>query len=311
MRGALVKWDGQNASIRIIPADAGSTSWLHIKTIQAQDHPRGCGEHARRCEFLCQGLGSSPRMRGAHLAERADVCDRRIIPADAGSTLCLLFCQRQCRDHPRGCGEHFVDAIIGAKNQGSSPRMRGALTEINSITENIRIIPADAGSTQQRLSSHDTAKDHPRGCGEHLFSMPKNFTHSGSSPRMRGALPRESSSFAGIRIIPADAGSTSTADHRHDFQEDHPRGCGEHPPRCRPTSRPRGSSPRMRGARVKAAAIAATGRIIPADAGSTPAGRPWSPAGRDHPRGCGEHSILPLIPRISTGSSPRMRGAPS
>ena len=31
-------------------------------------------------------------------------------------------------------------------------------------------------------------------------------------------------------IIPADAGSTPTEGQREQWAEDHPRGCGEHPP---------------------------------------------------------------------------------
>ena len=50
-------------------------------------------------------------------------------------------------------------------------------------------------------------------------------------------------------------------------------------------------------------------RIIPADAGSTFAWCAWLRAGRDHPRGCGEHGPLSLLARACRGSSPRMRGA--
>ena len=30
---------------------------------------------------------------------------------------------------------------------------------------------------------------------------------------------------------------------------------------------------------------------------------------QDHPRGCGEHAVAPIIGNIIRGSSPRMRGA--
>ena len=52
-----------------------------------RDHPRGCGEHAWKRSGLTQKQGSSPRMRGALTEGRFLICERRIIPADAGSTL--------------------------------------------------------------------------------------------------------------------------------------------------------------------------------------------------------------------------------
>ena len=74
-------------------------------------------------------------------------------------------------------------------------------------------------------------------------------------------------------IIPAGAGSTSSRRSR--------------------TSRPRGSSPQVRGAHPPGAPVVAQGGIIPAGAGSTSARRASRTAPWDHPRRCGEHSILP------------------
>ena len=50
------------------------------------DHPRGCGEHARRWWGNGASAGSSPRMRGALMSDKNDEKQPRIIPADAGST---------------------------------------------------------------------------------------------------------------------------------------------------------------------------------------------------------------------------------
>ena len=64
----------------------------------------------------------------------------------------------------------------------------------------------------------------------------------------------------------------------------------------------------MRGAQHQCRSDQILRRIIPADAGSTspPWLRTW--AIWDHPRGCGEHEILPVSKGGSAGSSPRMRG---
>ena len=50
-------------------------------------------------------------------------------------------------------------------------------------------------------------------------------------------------------------------------------------------------------------------RIIPADAGSTSVLNVAECFPQDHPRGCGEHDMSVIGRMISSGSSPRMRGA--
>ena len=128
---------------------------------------------------------------------------------------------------------------------------------------------------------------------------------------MRGALTIDVMKHAFHRIIPADAGSTKAIREWLNAREDHPRGCGEHHPcLATPQTQP-GSSPRMRGALLRARPHMMMRRIIPADAGSTR----WRPLPtrrhKDHPRGCGEHSDTDPIRYNLLGSSPRMRGAPA
>ena len=50
--------------------------------------------------------------------------------------------------------------------------------------------------------------------------------------------------------------------------------------------------------------------IIPADAGSTDPKDVILTLNGDHPRGCGEHWEGIIVFMQTTGSSPRMRGAP-
>ena len=91
--------------------------------------------------------------------------------------------------------------------------MRGALDTIVSQTNNLRIIPADAGSTPYISVGILIVRDHPRGCGEHFVSNPTVAVCPGSSPRMRGALLDGSGRRAGGGIIPADAGNTVSKRH--------------------------------------------------------------------------------------------------
>ena len=128
---------------------------------------------------------------------------------------------------------------------------------------------------------------------------------------MRGAPPYPYISRYSARIIPADAGSTKKSDCTFGIGKDHPRGCGEHLRIASLVSSINGSSPRMRGARLRNARHASGKGIIPADAGSTCRPIQGQDPCQDHPRGCGEHGESELWVPIILGSSPRMRGARS
>ena len=66
MRGALIFKRLIDNIHRIIPTDAGSTTFPQIDRKVEQDHPRGCGEHEHYLDSVYVRTG--------------------IIPADAGST---------------------------------------------------------------------------------------------------------------------------------------------------------------------------------------------------------------------------------
>ena len=169
--------------------------------------------------------------------------------------------------------------------------MRGAQESDHLCQYRWGIIPADAGSTWLINGHVNTPKDHPRGCGEHLYLNADTRNPIGSSPRMRGALTSFPNSKIVVGIIPADAGSTSDPGDQGATGWDHPRGCGEHSLARLSQSFRRGSSPRMRGALCIVSDRQNRSRIIPADAGSTICISPHIMATTDHPRGCGEHSF--------------------
>ena len=248
MRGAPLRDSQRPLILGIIPADAGSTSYIEMTLQNGRDHPRGCGEHA-----------DWPRLPPAP----------GIIPADAGSTWFKNRIWLWPRDHPRGCGEHDDLACMDTPPHGSSPRMRGAPKQTQRPTRKPRIIPADAGSTQGSALFAAGSQDHPRGCGEHTVMWSMSRPTVGSSPRMRGAPSISTRTKQKLRIIPADAGSTTRKITNGIRVQDHPRGCGEHH-RHRPDQfRLLGSSPRMRGAHHVVGLWRCFYGIIPADAGST------------------------------------------
>ena len=88
----------------------------------------------------------------------------------------------------------------------------------------------------------------------------------------------------------------------------HPRVCGEHS--CIPPTNPSsiGSSPRVRGTRLRQPRFAENVRFIPACAGNTESPIPGSWRAPVHPRVCGEHRRSRTLSKPPGGSSPRVRG---
>ena len=175
--------------------------------------------------------------------------------------------------------------------RGSSPRVRGTRAPSNGWP---------SGSTV-----------HPRVCGELAESAVGFYLDNGSSPRVRGTRQSDSVYLSLYRFIPACAGNS-----RQKFTSAwtlpvHPRVCGELGGLDAQAYPPIGSSPRVRGTRVRGALGRGERRFIPACAGnSRPCAAPISPK-TVHPRVCGE--LLSASSRASalSGSSPRVRGTPS
>ena len=173
----------------------------------------------------------------------------------------------------------------------------------------LRIIPAYAGSTGVPESEMLRAADHPRIRGEHNPRNCSTVAVNGSSPHTRGAPKLTRWTGRQWRIIPAYAGSTLACRESSREGPDHPRIRGEHVVQDEIPDRDTGSSPHTRGAPELPDRIAHRAGIIPAYAGSTPAGRFSSRRGRDHPRIRGEHLERLLDPGGFGGSSPHTRGA--
>ena len=236
--------------------------------------------------------GSSPRARGAHRRPSAQRRVAGIIPACAGSTVLGWPARCSRRDHPRVRGEHPAVQTARRGPAGSSPRARGALETGKSGGTVEGIIPACAGSTPTCWALSTSRRDHPRVRGEHACPPGGLVIDPGSSPRARGALPHAARQLPERGIIPACAGSTSTATRANSSAWDHPRVRGEHV--CSPifSTRYGGSSPRARGARRTCDRTSYRQGIIPACAGSTTARLPcWCSRWGSSPRARGARSL--------------------
>ena len=248
-RGAQRAVGAAVGAVRIIPAYAGSTRRFSSPSFAMADHPRIRGEHPRTGRSFVLSSGSSPHTRGAQVPDR--------------DTL------RVFQDHPRIRGEHARRWRRWPWVSGSSPHTRGARLRPESRRRRRRIIPAYAGSTVVRLRIRRPSRDHPRIRGEHRKKQVNISVNTGSSPHTRGAPLRRRQARHRRRIIPAYAGSTSTAPAGSSSAADHPRIRGEHTSGSVSKTEPVGSSPHTRGAPVRDRRPLRREGIIPAYAGST------------------------------------------
>ena len=308
MRGKRTRPSDAPSPARIIPAHAGQTRWSRLFVSVCTDHPRACGANSASGTGPSYGTGSSPRMRGKPAACGRGPLAVRIIPAHAGQTIALRYPQTTCPDHPRACGANYDLQADPKGNAGSSPRMRGKRGRERHGRWCHRIIPAHAGQTRHHQTCRRPRPDHPRACGANKRSVDLQGSGVGSSPRMRGKHDVSKGARQRRRIIPAHAGQTPSWGCRCLPWSDHPRACGANFKTWVKQTENHGSSPRMRGKRVRARASATRARIIPAHAGQTHRMQRGFMAGPDHPRACGANVHTAYQLRFPAGSSPRMRG---
>ena len=283
-------------------------SHMHVVTVTVA-HPRWRGEHKVGEMSLSQIHGSSPLARGARTIRLQAKRFSRLTPAGAGSTTSCHSRTADSSAHPRWRGEHAAAYANAPGASGSSPLARGALELLYLANEDLRLIPAGAGSTDTWLSGQTVAAAHPRWRGEHKTEKGREIWQSGSSPLARGAHGVHFRGAGRWRLIPAGAGSTCTLGESTRAYEAHPRWRGEHVTASSWRVMSTGSSPLARGAPSEWQPYAMAGRLIPAGAGSTHSGTAMRSVEPAHPRWRGEHREDNGTGAMGIGSSPLARGA--
>ena len=211
-------------------------------------------------------------------------------------------------DHPRACGANVAVPDTVMTSPGSSPRVRGKQRPIQLVEVMGRIIPARAGQTSWTGGRRFSCSDHPRACGANRRDGGAAGDRAGSSPRVRGKPRRRNPNHRHHRIIPARAGQTTLRFHSTFRSSDHPRACGANRTATTNEDVVIGSSPRVRGKRLKETQTEHIHRIIPARAGQTTCPNCRRRACPDHPRACGANTSEALALPLTVGSSPRVRG---
>ncbi len=310
LRGTRHRSRGKRLGCRFIPAPAGNTMGLVSFLLGDPVHPRACGEHISRPATTRPTLGSSPRLRGTRRSRAPLLQKSRFIPAPAGNTARRRSAGLCYSVHPRACGEHGPGGAPAIHPAGSSPRLRGTPAPPAPPRATGRFIPAPAGNTSPRPPGLPRTPVRPRACGEHWRRLPHAHSRTGSSPRLRGTRHRQGRRGLRKRFIPAPAGNTWSRPTARGDTSVHPRACGEHAAIHAAVTPVTGSSPRLRGTRIRPDLACRRQRFIPAPAGNTPAPPARSSPQTVHPRACGEHYIKRYIRLRRPGSSPRLRGTP-
>ena len=298
------------AGRRLIPTCVGSTPQTLISSSEVSAHPHVCGEHCSKSSFWVRSCGSSPRVWGAPNQRLHRYHAGRLIPTCVGSTLSNIRVAVRFAAHPHVCGEHAHAAAISSVGVGSSPRVWGAQHVPVFVAAEHRLIPTCVGSTVGAVDAVFKGSAHPHVCGEHLGEGVEAPAGSGSSPRVWGALSPRRARYPDRWLIPTCVGSTRISRLPLRRVAAHPHVCGEHFRRRGVHSAQHGSSPRVWGALIAYSAKSFQVRLIPTCVGSTKFSRISLACRAAHPHVCGEHSPAPGTPIRSTGSSPRVWGAP-
>ena len=152
---------------------------------------------------------------------------------------------------------------------GTSPRMRGKPIFLPIFSRLSRNIPAYAGKTSIYRGRGTRGAEHPRVCGENAIGALIGILVAGTSPRMRGKHGTNRLYVWCTRNIPAYAGKTIGPYSLSLALPEHPRVCGENQEFFGKIWYEDGTSPRMRGKRMRTPSGSARSRNIPAYAGKT------------------------------------------
>ena len=175
---------------------------------------------------------------------------------------------------------------------GSPPPMRGKAWIPYFAACSTRITPAYAGKSMRFNHASSRERDHPRLCGEKCNFSAHVSSLVGSPPPMRGKANVLPSFKLVARITPAYAGKSTLYSLYSDSAGDHPRLCGEKGLLRQSKRAIPGSPPPMRGKDRNIQQKQNQKRITPAYAGKSSTFQSTNYLKRDHPRLCGEKSVV-------------------
>ena len=212
---------------RLIPAHAGKTRNVMLRSMRPPAHPRSRGENTRKQQDAVAEIGSSPLTRGKRRCLERSGPRRRLIPAHAGKTMKPRRTSSRITAHPRSRGENTRKQQDAVAEIGSSPLTRGKLSGWIGVMVPVGLIPAHAGKTVECARNGCVREAHPRSRGENWSLTDFGILTSGSSPLTRGKHRPPPSRSVRARLIPAHAGKTYPHPENASYPPAHPRSRGE------------------------------------------------------------------------------------
>ena len=152
-------------------------------------------------------LGSSPRVWGQAKGGESMRYKYRIIPTRVGTSTKFRCLDLPRWDHPHACGDKVLRSRAFFCNRGSSPRVWGQASDIDSIGWVYGIIPTRVGTRGRGGIVFHAPKDHPHACGDKTVATVFSQCGKGSSPRVWGQVRLYHMIMRAGGIIPTRVGT--------------------------------------------------------------------------------------------------------
>ena len=166
------------------------------------------GEKARGTARLTAHHGSPPHGRGKAMAPDAKRFHAGITPAWAGKRQYTYLFGVVWQDHPRMGGEKMQTVSVLQEKEGSPPHGRGKDRFPAGCPPLLRITPAWAGKSSNKIRCSSLCQDHPRMGGEKYAGTMSATAIQGSPPHGRGKVQPSCKMARLMGITPAWAGKS-------------------------------------------------------------------------------------------------------
>ncbi len=155
-----------NRGPRFIPAGAGNSRCCNSAANNFAVYPRWRGELATASTRGLSAFGLSPLARGTHRRSSVALAQPRFIPAGAGNSLQISANSCPWAVYPRWRGELKSSIFFPITGTGLSPLARGTHELGETLSIQIRFIPAGAGNSIALDQSKSAHSVYPRWRGE-------------------------------------------------------------------------------------------------------------------------------------------------
>ena len=233
---------------RFTPTPVGSAPCQMQDRHRRSVHPHACGERIAVDAGGDLLVGSPPRLWGAPARRAPAPASARFTPTPVGSALRTSPIIWLIPVHPHACGERVGELPLDPADNGSPPRLWGALAVCGRAGVERRFTPTPVGSAHEAQLVTSEVAVHPHACGERQPGQPFGGPEFGSPPRLWGALHQHNCQTDQHRFTPTPVGSAAWRHVSSSSSAVHPHACGERDNFGGAVDDADGSPPRLWGA---------------------------------------------------------------